>query len=86
MGKVTLDIGCGQRKVPGSIGVDIRRTKEVDVVADVCCLPFKSESVDEILCFQTLEHVSDLLKAMEEIHRVLKWGGEQQLKCRMLKA
>jgi ubiquinone/menaquinone biosynthesis C-methylase UbiE len=73
--KVTLDIGCGQRKTPNSIGVDIRRTKGADVVADVQHLPFKDRSIDKILCYHLLEHVDDLIKAMEEIHRVLKKRG-----------
>ncbi len=69
---ITLDIGCGQEKTPNSIGVDIMKTKGADVVADIHHLPFKDSSVDKILCYQLLEHVDDLIKAMEEIHRVLK--------------
>ncbi|UZE92314.1 MAG: class I SAM-dependent methyltransferase [Methanosarcinales archaeon] len=72
---ITLDIGCGPGKIPNSVGVDIRRTKGADVIADIQYLPFKDQSVDKILCYQLLEHVDDLIKAMEEINRVLKWGG-----------
>lgn len=73
--KITLDIGCGQGKTPNSIGVDIRKTKGADVVADIQHLPFKDQIVDKIFCFQLLEHIDDLIKAMEEIHCVLKPGG-----------
>jgi len=62
---VILDIGCGHRKAPNSIGVDIRRTRGVDIIADVCRLPFKDGSIDKIICSEVLEHVDDLVKAME---------------------
>lgn len=68
---IILDIGCGQGKTPNSIGVDIRRTKGADVIADIQHRPFKDQSVDKILCLQILEHIDDLIKAMEESHRVL---------------
>jgi ubiquinone/menaquinone biosynthesis C-methylase UbiE len=73
---VILDIGCGQEKMPNSIGVDIRRTKGADVVADIQHLPFKNSSVDKILCYQLLEHVENLIIVMEEIWHVLKPQGE----------
>ena len=72
---IILDIGCGQSKTPNSIGIDITKTKEVDVISDVQYLPFKNSSVDKIVCYQLLEHVDDIILAMEEMHRVLKGGG-----------
>lgn len=72
---IILDIGCGQKKTTNSIGVDIRKTKGADVIGDIHNLPFKDRSVDKILCYQLLEHVDGLIKAIEEIHRVLKHGG-----------
>ncbi|WP_457549421.1 class I SAM-dependent methyltransferase [Archaeoglobus sp.] len=74
--KIILDLGCGNRKVfESAIGIDIIKTKAVDVIADIQNLPFKDCSVDEIVCYQVLEHVDDVVKAMEEIWRVLKCGG-----------
>ena len=46
-----------------------------DVKADICDLPFKTESFDFILCNHVLEHIPDDLKAMEELYRILKPGG-----------
>lgn len=46
-----------------------------DVKADLCALPFDKDTFDLILCNHVLEHIPDDLKAMEEIHRVLKPGG-----------
>lgn len=47
----------------------------VDVKADICALPFKSESFDVIFCNHVLEHIEDDKKAMQELYRVLKPGG-----------
>jgi len=46
-----------------------------DVKADICCLPFKDNSYDIILCNHVLEHIPDDTKAMHELYRVLKVGG-----------
>ena len=58
----------------------------MDIIADVCRLPFKDESIDEIICSEVLEHVADLVKAMEEIHRVLKPGGKVMIKVPHVKS
>lgn len=46
-----------------------------DVKADICALPFKSDTYDIILCNHVLEHIPDDTKAMQELYRVLKPGG-----------
>ena len=46
-----------------------------DVKADICNLPFESNSFDVILCNHVLEHITDDKKAMEELFRVMKKGG-----------
>lgn len=38
-------------------------------------LSYKSNSIDAILCFGTLEHIDDDNKAISEMRRVLKKGG-----------
>jgi len=83
---VILDIGCGHRKAPNSICVDIRRTRGADIIAEVCRPPFKDESIDEIICSEVLEHVDDLVKATEEVHRVLKPGGKVMIKVPHVKS
>lgn len=45
------------------------------VKADICALPFNENTYDLILCNHVLEHIPDDLKAMSELHRVLKKGG-----------
>mgnify|MGYP000025666684 CR=1 FL=1 len=45
------------------------------VKADICNLPFESNSFDTILCNHVLEHILDDTKAMQELFRVMKPGG-----------
>ncbi len=46
-----------------------------DVKADICALPFDSNSFDFILCNHVLEHIPDDKKAMQELYRILRPGG-----------
>ncbi len=46
-----------------------------DVKADICNLPFETDSFDVILCNHVLEHIPDDTRAMQELYRVLKPGG-----------
>ena len=45
------------------------------VKADICKLPFESDSFDVILCNHVLEHILDDTKAMQELFRVMRPGG-----------
>ncbi len=76
MQQVVIDIGCGERKVPGALGIDIARLKTVNVLADVRHgLPFKDSSVDAAHASHLLEHFDDLPAVMKEVWRVCKPGG-----------
>jgi ubiquinone/menaquinone biosynthesis C-methylase UbiE len=48
------------------------------LLADVCELPFKGGEFDAVVAFHVLEHLlePDRRKAVEEIRRVLRTGGE----------
>lgn len=43
---------------------------------DIFHLPFKDSSIASIVSFGVLEHLSPLAKALREVHRVLRTGGE----------
>ncbi len=45
------------------------------VKADICHLPFASDSFDVVLCNHVLEHIPDHRKALAELYRVMKPGG-----------
>ncbi len=76
-GARALDIGCGGRKLPGSIGIDILSLPGVDVVHDLSRFPwpFEDDSFDLVFASHFLEHTHDVIKTLEEIHRILKPSG-----------
>jgi SAM-dependent methyltransferase len=45
------------------------------VKMDVLDIPFDENTFDVVFCNHTLEHVDDDIRAMKELHRVLKPGG-----------
>ncbi len=66
------------RKIFGAnehIGCDIQEGPGVDRIEDIHDLSFEDGSVGTVLCFETLEHVHDPIRAVQELHRVLRPGG-----------
>lgn len=57
------------------IGCDIEAGPGVDRLEDVHELSFDDASVGTVVCLETLEHVHDPIRAVEEMHRVLRPGG-----------
>ena len=74
--RITVDLGCGVRKMKGALGVDTVAVPGVDVVADLNHgLPFKDNSVDAVYSYHILEHMDDFLATMGEIWRVCRPGA-----------
>ena len=46
------------------------------IFSDARCLPVTNDKADVVLLFEVLEHVEDTEKVINEIHRVLRPGGE----------
>lgn len=69
-----LHLGCGRDKKEGYINVDSSREVKPDKVWDLekTPLPFKSNSVDEILAYHVLEHVHNFIPLMHDLHRISK--------------
>jgi SAM-dependent methyltransferase len=81
-GGLIVDVGCGARKVPGAIGIDVADIPGVDVLGDLeRGLPLRTGSVDVVHCYHLLEHVRDYLAAMGEIWRVLRHGGVAHIRA-----
>lgn len=64
-------------KYPGAIGLDRSLNTRADVIADLDRFPYplRDSSFGEVRAVHVIEHVSDIIRMMEEIHRVLAPGG-----------
>jgi predicted SAM-dependent methyltransferase len=85
--KKILEVGAGDnpsrpRLNEKIIHLDRIKNKDIEVIHDLDKFPypFKNEEFDEILCFNILEHVSELIKTMKELNRILKKGGIMKIK------
>ena len=71
---MNLDIGCGNHKRDGFIGVDIVPGEQVDYVVNIerDRLPFDDNSVDHVFSNHTFEHITAPQNILREIIRVCK--------------
>jgi len=76
-----LDVGCGAAKRRGAMGVDAMALPGVDVVHDlnVYPWPFEDHQFDRVLFTASLECLEDIVKAMEEAHRISRPGGRVEI-------
>jgi SAM-dependent methyltransferase len=72
-----LDVGCGQNKYAGAIGIDSNPRADADVIHDLGVLPypFPDNEFDQIICRHVIEHVPDVMSFVSELHRITKPGG-----------
>jgi SAM-dependent methyltransferase len=77
-----LDVGCGVKKWPGAVGLDISSDTAADVVHDLneFPYPFADDSFDQILMQDVIEHVTHPIRVMDELHRLTRPGGRIQLR------
>lgn len=75
---LVLDLGCGNKKREGTIGVDINARVDGDISHDLNIFPypFEPNSVDKIYIDNCMEHLDSPMHVMEELHRILKVGAE----------
>ncbi len=68
-----LDIGCGRKKYPGSIGIDLSPAGQADVLCDwTKTLPFADSSFDQVRMVHIIEEVDDIFRMLAEAHRVAR--------------
>jgi SAM-dependent methyltransferase len=79
--KSILDVGCGQNKVEGAIGIDSNPRSHADFIHDlgVFPYPFENDRFDEIVCRHVLEHVPDVIGLITELHRITRAGGRLRI-------
>ncbi|MBT9560256.1 MAG: class I SAM-dependent methyltransferase [Myxococcales bacterium] len=72
-----LEIGCGRAKSPDAFGLDVIALPEVDLVHDLDVMPWPLPSghFERVIALDVLEHLTDMVGAVKEIHRVLAPGG-----------
>jgi SAM-dependent methyltransferase len=76
MDGVKLDLGCGNKRRDGFLGVDRYRCDAADVLCDITqTLPFKTGSVAAVFLDNLIEHILDIPRLLTEIVRVCRDGA-----------
>jgi SAM-dependent methyltransferase len=72
-----LNVGCGNKKIEGYIGVDKYKCKAAEYICDVekNKLPFDDNTVTDIILDNVVEHFYDIPLVMNELIRVCKKGA-----------
>lgn len=75
-GSLVLNLGSGPKILsPKIMNVDAEPFQGIIVAATADVLPFADGTVDGVICECLLEHVTDPVAVVKEVHRVLKPGG-----------
>jgi SAM-dependent methyltransferase len=74
---IIVDLGCGDRKFAGALGVDVAAGPMVDIVHDLDRMPypFDNSSVDLVVLRHVLEHLQHVPATMQECARILRPRG-----------
>ena len=76
-----LDLGCGNNKRAGTIGIDKRPGPDVDIVLDLndCALPFADDSILEVYSNGLFPYLADPVAMLREIIRVCQRNAIVQI-------
>jgi SAM-dependent methyltransferase len=76
-GATVLNLGCGQKRLDGAINLDRIPAVNPDVVHDIDKFPwpFRENQFNEVHANDVIEHCSDVVVTMEEIHRICQRGA-----------
>lgn len=85
-GKVRLNLGCGDKILPGYVNVDFaesRKGNKPDVIADLRAMTFEQDYADEILSVHVIEHFYpwEAEALLQHWRTILKPGGLLVLEC-----
>jgi SAM-dependent methyltransferase len=77
-----LDLGCGSKKYPGAVGVDLSGDTDADIVHDLDVVPYplEDDAFDQILLQDVIEHVREPYDVMRELHRIGRPGARVHLR------
>lgn len=76
-----LNLGSGERRLPGFTNVDCVTVTKPDILADLNepLSELPAGSVDAVYARHTLEHVEKLVPLLEELHRVCRPNAEIEI-------
>ncbi|MGE0336902.1 MAG: methyltransferase domain-containing protein [Gammaproteobacteria bacterium] len=75
-GQLMLNVGGGpHRESEFEFTLNLRPFANVDLVGDAAAIPFADDTFDAVYSLAVLEHVSDPVRVVSEMRRVLKPGG-----------
>ncbi len=81
-GRIQPYRGLIETKIRGYFALDLQFEGMVDVVATAEHIPLRNDCLDLVLCTDTLQYIPDPGAAINEMHRVLKPGGQLLLSTR----
>jgi hypothetical protein len=72
-----LNLGCGAKRMSNALNVDSQARIGPDLVLDLDARPWPlpSDHFREVHAYDVLEHLSDVIGTLEEIHRVCRHGA-----------
>lgn len=73
-----LELGCGPKKLwDRSVTLDLNPLSKADVIHDLNAFPypFDDNAFDLVVAEHVIEHLDDVIRVMEEIHRIVRPGG-----------
>jgi len=77
---IKLDVGCGESKQEGFVGMDIRKCKGVDIIhsAEKFPYPLPKNCCSSILCSHLIEHIKPwlMIDLFNEFWRIMQEGGQ----------
>jgi hypothetical protein len=67
-----LHLGAGRKHRPDAVNVDVVAATDPDLLCDLDVLPWPlpDDHFREVLAYDVIEHLDDVVRVMEEIHRV----------------
>jgi predicted SAM-dependent methyltransferase len=82
MREKNLNLGCGAREFPDCVNVDIAPVPIPHITWNLNDFPypFDNERFERVYAYDIIEHLDDVYMVMDEIHRILKPGGEVHIR------
>jgi len=76
-----LNMGCGYEKLRGFVNLDSEKKRNPDLLwnLDKYPYPFKDNTFDYVRASNIMEHIIDIKKSIEELHRITKETGSIQI-------